>query len=114
MPRRSVTERIADILQAIERIQRYVQDMDYEDFCASTITVDAVVRNLIIIGEAANQVPAEVKGSHPELPWQKMVDMRNFITHVYWQTDLSLVWDTIEHHLPPLHESLRRWQEHRT
>ena len=106
VPPRGWLQRTQDMLDAIERIDRYVEGMTYESFCETPMAVDTVVRNLIIIGEAANQLPDDVKDQRPHLPWQKMVDMRNFVTHVYWGADLEIVWDTVHEHLPPLQHAL--------
>lgn len=72
---------IADILESISRIRRYVAGMDYDAFLADERTCDAVVRNVEIIGEASKQVPEDFKRAHVKLPWQQMAGMRNRIVH---------------------------------
>ena len=99
--------RITDILEAIEKIQRYVEAMAFDDFEKDSKTVDAVVRNFIIIGEAARNVPEEVVVRHPSIPWRIMGDMRNFAVHEYWGVELRTVWETIQIDLPPLVPLLR-------
>jgi hypothetical protein len=69
VPPRDWKQRIADILEAIERIQRYTRGMDLDSFSADDRTVDAVVRNITVIGEAARSVPDDVRRAHPEIPW---------------------------------------------
>ena len=99
--------RITDILEAIEKIQRYVEGMDFNDFEKDSRTVDAVIRNFIIIGEAARNVPKDIVVRHPSLPWRIMGDMRNFAVHEYWGVELRTVWETIKSDLPPLVPLLR-------
>jgi uncharacterized protein with HEPN domain len=99
--------RITDILEAIEKIQRYVEGMTFDDFENDSKTVDAVIRNFIIIGEAVRNVPEEVVVRHPSIPWRIMGDMRNFAVHEYWGVELRTVWETIKSDLPPLVPLLR-------
>jgi uncharacterized protein with HEPN domain len=102
MPPRKWDLRIRDILASIGRIMEYTRDMDFEHFRCDTKTVDAVVRNFEIIGEAAANVPEEIAVDHPEIPWQDMRDMRNVLAHEYFGINENIVWDTIQDDLPPL------------
>jgi uncharacterized protein with HEPN domain len=70
--------------------------------------VDAVLRNISVIGEAAGHVPENVVSAHPEIPWRDMRDMRNVIVHAYFRIDNEILWDTVQLNLPPLQEALRR------
>jgi uncharacterized protein with HEPN domain len=103
--------RITDILEAIEKVQRYVEGMAFNDFEEDSKTVDAVIRNFIIIGEAARNVPEEIVVRHPSIPWRLMGDMRNFAVHEYWGVELRTVWETIRSDLPPLVYLLRSISE---
>lgn len=102
MPPRDWKMRIRDILDSIEVIREYTAGMDCETFCDDRKTIDAVVRNMTIIGEAANNVPVEVTDIHPEIPWRLMRDFRNVVVHVYFGVDANIVWDTTQNNLPPL------------
>jgi uncharacterized protein with HEPN domain len=95
-----------DILDGIRVIEEYVHEMTYERFVQDRKTVDAVVRNLITIGEAASNVPAEVQERYAEIPWDNMRRMRNIIVHVYFGVNLPVVWRTIQEDLPPLKAQL--------
>ena len=108
MPPRDWAFRIQDILDAIAKIQRYVADVDFETFENDEEVMDAVIHNLTVIGEAANHMPEEITGRHPQIPWRQMVDLRNFTVHAYWNLQPSVIWDTIQKDLPPLVESFRR------
>ncbi len=94
--------RISDIIAAIEKIQNYVEKMDLETFQQDSKTSDAVIRNFIIIGEAARNVPEKITKHFPAIPWRLMGDMRNFAVHEYWGVELRTVWETIQQDLPPL------------
>ena len=102
MPPRNRIFRINDILDAISAIRNYVGGMTYEDFAADRKTVDAVIRNLIIIGEAAVHVPEEICGLRPEIPWPDMRTMRNFVVHEYFGVSDKILWDTVQVDLPPI------------
>jgi uncharacterized protein with HEPN domain len=95
-------ERIRDILGAIAEIQKFTLGMNYESFCEDDRSIRAVEMDFIIIGESANQIPAEVEENYPEIPWNLMRAIRNRIVHVYFQVDEELLWDTVQNELPPL------------
>lgn len=102
MPHRDWKLRISNILKAIRNVRTYTEGMSYNDFISDRKTVDAVIRNFIIIGEAANRIPNEVESMHPEIPWKDMRDMRNFVVHEYFGISDKIIWDTIQNDLPPL------------
>ena len=102
MPRRSWELRILDIIEAIENALDYSAGMTCEQFIADRKTIDAVVRNFIIIGEAASHLPEEIIEMHLDLPWREMRDMRNIVVHEYFGVDYMIVWETLKKNLPPL------------
>jgi uncharacterized protein with HEPN domain len=95
------------MLEAIGRIEEFVQGIDLATFVADRRTSDAIVRNLEIIGEAARYVPDEVASRYPGVPWKKAREMRNVLAHAYFGVDLPTVWKTIQEDLPPLKAQLR-------
>ena len=107
MPLRDWLFRADDILDAIITVETYVEGMTYEDFIADRKTVDAVIRNLIIIGEAAAHIPEEISQNQPEIPWSDMRAMRNFVIHEYFGVSDKILWDTIRIDLPPLVTALK-------
>jgi uncharacterized protein with HEPN domain len=107
MPLRDWKMRIKDILDAIGTVQGYTKGMKYEAFVADRKTVDAVIRNFIVIGEAATHVPEEVVVARPEIPWRDMRDMRNFVVHEYFGISDKIIWDTVQNELPPLIDLLK-------
>ena len=106
MPHRDWLFRITDILTATSTVESYVKGMSYEDFIADRKTVDAVIRNLIIIGEASSRIPEEISLNHPEVPWNDMRAMRNFVVHEYFGVSDKILWDTVQTDLPPLKPAL--------
>jgi uncharacterized protein with HEPN domain/predicted nucleotidyltransferase len=107
MPKRNRKMRIEDILEAIEKIERYTAGMDFEAFAANEMAADAVTHNLAIIGEAARHVPPEVQARYPTADWAKMRGMRNVLVHDYPSVDLTIVRDVVRNYLPPLVPLLR-------
>lgn len=97
---RSPEQRIADILQSIERCQRYVDLLDSDDPIVVNMAEDAIERNLQIIGEAANHLPAEITDEHPEISWPQIRGFRNILVHQYFGVDVDTVRDVIQSHLP--------------
>jgi uncharacterized protein with HEPN domain len=91
-----------DIGEAIGKIERYIGGMDRDSFTADEKTIDAVVRNLEIIGEAARQIPPAFKGKNIDVPWGLIVGLRNRIVHDYFGLDLELIWYIITSDLPEL------------
>lgn len=102
MSPREWTERIRDILDAIAEIEAFTQGMDFGAFSTDTKTLRAVELNLIVIGEAANRIPSEIEGRHPQIPWSLMRAIRNRLLHVYFSVDERLLWDTVKNDLPLL------------
>ena len=100
---------LGHILEAIERIHSYVEDVDEVGFLSSKIIQDAVIRNLEVIGEASRnieRVHPEFAAAHQELPLALANDMRNALAHGYFKVDLEIVWKTIQGNLPDLHAQI--------
>ena len=94
------------ILEAIERIEEYVSDLDEIAFLGNKLVQDAVIRNFEVIGEASNNIEKrfpEFVAAHPELPLASAYQMRNAVAHGYFQVDFEILWKTIQRDLPSLH-----------
>lgn len=102
MPHRDWRLRIEDILESIEKIQRYTKGMSFEDFVTNELVFDAVVRNISIIGEASNYIPASIQEQYPDVPWGEMRGIRNVLVHEYFGVSDTILWHTINYNLPPL------------
>ena len=106
---RRVPDYIGHILQAMARIERHIAGVDRQGFIASELIQDAVIRNLEIVGEAANniqRVDPVYTTAHPEVPWAVMYAMRNRLTHGYDTVDLDVVWMVVERDLPLLQRQI--------
>lgn len=104
-------EYLGHIAEAIERIYRYIEDLDEVAFLQDEKTQDAVIRNFEIIGEASNNIKchhSEFAKQHPELRLNFAYEMRNALAHGYFKIDLEVVWQTIHADLPELHEQVRQ------
>ncbi|HZF11612.1 MAG TPA: DUF86 domain-containing protein [Thermoanaerobaculia bacterium] len=102
MPKRDPGLLIEDMLTAIQRVERYTYGLDRTLFQEDEKTVDAVVRNLEILGEAARQMPEDFAARHPGIPWRQIAGLRNRIVHDYFGLDLDLIWQILQNDLPPL------------
>ncbi len=105
-----VPDYLEHILAAIERIERYTADVDELGFLSSELIQDAVIRNLEVVGEAANnilRVDAAFADAHGEIPWQVMYAMRNRLSHGYDKVDLEMVWRTVCNDLPDLYRQIK-------
>lgn len=99
--------RIKDILDSILAIMDYTNGLGFEEFVSDRKTVDAVIRNFIVIGEAATRIPEDVCRGYPEIPWLDMREMRNFVVHEYFRISNKIVWETSLNDLPPLVKPLQ-------
>ena len=91
---------LEDMLLSMERIEEYIGSLDFEAFKTNYLVVDAVVRNLEIIGEASKNVPESLKEECPEVPWGKMYGLRNLIAHEYFGVDYEMIWQIAKNNLP--------------
>lgn len=95
-----------DVLDSIDKIEQYTQSMEYEDFVSNSMVIDAVVRNIEIIGEASRRVPHDVQDRHSKIPWKKIAGIRNRIVHEYFGVDISIIWFIVTNELTPLRREL--------
>lgn len=108
MPPREWRLRVEDIVEAVERIGRYVSGKTLPWFLADELLIDGVSHCFGIIGEAAAHMPDDVVAAHPEIPWAAMRAMRNIIVHEYFGVTVETLWKTALEDLPPLVESLKK------
>jgi uncharacterized protein with HEPN domain len=94
--------RLQDILTAIKNIQSQTANLNFNDFEKNQTIVKAVLYDLIVIGEAAVRVDPEIKERYNRIPWRLMGDLRNVVTHQYFEVNLTIIWNTIKRNLPPL------------
>lgn len=91
---------LEDIQIAMSRIAEYIEGYDYERFKRDYKTVDAVIRNFEIIGEASKKLDLKIKERYPDVPWKEMYYLRNRISHEYFGVDYEIIWDVATNYLP--------------
>jgi uncharacterized protein with HEPN domain len=106
---RKDSERLADVLDAIQRIRRNVKVGDRHRFDQDEVLQSAVLRWFEIIGEASRGLTDQFRSEHQDVPWREIIDMRNRVTHGYFNIDLDVVWNTIMNDLPALEDAIVRW-----
>jgi len=108
MSKRPTDLLLDDIRESIDRIEEYTRGMSLGDFSRDQKSIDAVARNLEIMGEAANRLPDEFKESHSDIEWYKIVGLRHRIVHEYFGVDLEIIWRILQKDIPELRRSLSR------
>jgi uncharacterized protein with HEPN domain len=91
---------LEDIVESARKIRRYVAGMTLESFSANDLVIDAVLRNLEVIGEACKHVPEDIKERHPEVAWRGMAGLRDVIIHRYFGLHLETLWDIVDREIP--------------
>mgnify|MGYP001589855438 FL=1 len=99
---------IDDVLSAVKKINKFCKTIDKDDFMKNELLMDAVVRNLEIIGEASSKLTAAFKERYKEIEWRKIIGMRNRIIHAYDTVNFEIVWDVIREDLPELKKKLKQ------
>lgn len=105
---REYVDYIYDIINEINRIEKFIEDQEFKEFYDDEKTSYAVVRSLEIMGEAAKNVPYEVREKYRDIPWRKMIGMRDKLIHGYTGVDLQIVWKTIKDDLPGIKPTLQK------
>ena len=98
---------LEDVSLSIEKIERYINSLTMDNFKIDDKTVDAVVRNLEIIGEAVRQIPSAFKEKHSNVPWNQIAGLRNRIVHDYFGLDLEMIWHIVTSDLPELKNKIK-------
>lgn len=104
---------IEDILRHTDDISEFVAGFTYDDFLNDKKTKAAISLKLLVIGEAVNRLPGDLKIRHPEIEWNKIIRSRNIIAHDYEVVDFSIVWKIISFHIPQLRETILKIQAER-
>ncbi len=98
---------LADILEAAEKVERYTAGLPSETWTSDDKTLDAVVRNLEVIGEAVKQLPEPFRQAHPEVEWKKIAGLRDILIHAYFGIDEAIVRDIVANKLPTLARQIK-------
>jgi uncharacterized protein with HEPN domain len=102
---------VCDILNSIKEIEVFIKGFDYDDFAKDRKTINAVIRSLEIVGEAAKKIPASMRSKYSEVPWKSMAGMRDKLIHEYSGVNLEIVWKTIHTNIPKIKPQIERIKE---
>lgn len=100
--KRTFIDYVTDILTCFQETQEFTLGLDFETFSKDRKTINAVVRSLEIMGEAAKRIPPEIRQTYPKIPWKRMTGMRDKLIHEYSGVDLEIIWGVVTEELPPL------------
>lgn len=106
---RDISLYLKDIDNAVGKIEQFTKGLTFRSFAKDEKTVDAVIRNLEVIGEAAKHIPAKLRSAHRQIPWKSISGMRDTVVHEYFGVDLEIIWKTVRHDLPRLKRQMRKF-----
>lgn len=108
MTTREYRDYLQDILEAIQDIADFTKDMSFEAFAGDKKTINAVIRSIEVIGEAAGKIPKTLRNRYPDVPWKKIVSMRNKLIHEYFGIDLEILWKVVTEDVPSLRAPIEK------
>ena len=108
MKKREYRDYLHDILDAVNDIESFVEGMSFDQFEKDRKTMNAVVRSIEIIGEAAKNIPVDMREGYGNLPWKKMTAMRDKVIHAYFGVNTKTLWSTVKNDLPPLRQLVQK------
>ena len=108
---RSPHDRIDDIILCSEKVVRYTAGMTRDQFAAQELVMDAVTRNIEIIGEATKHLPESIRFQMPGIEWRKIAGMRDWLTHAYDRADPDIIWGVVEAKIPELVRALKAFKD---
>mgnify|MGYP001583732459 CR=1 FL=1 len=104
---------LEDILESIEKIEKYTKEVNYAKFAKDTLISDAVIRNLEIIGEAVKKIPHEIRKKADKTEWKKIAGLRDILIHAYFGINKEIIWDIVTNKLPPLKNTIKEILKHK-
>ena len=102
---------LKDIADAVENILEYTSGIDYDDFISNKMCIDAVIKNLLVIGEAVKKIPDDIKSKHPSIDWRNIAGLRDVLIHAYFRIDDDILWDIVQNRLEDLRDEVLKMSE---
>ena len=99
---RSLSLYLTDIITSIDKIKKYTVNLTYDELLEDEKTMESVIYNLMIIGEATKKIPPEIRTKYVQIEWQKIAGLRDFIAHAYFSININIVWNVIHTKLDDL------------
>jgi len=106
MKNRSDLLYVTDMLESITRVEGYIEGMEFNEFKENNMAKDAVLRNLEVLGEAAKNLSTAIKEKYPDIPWKRIIGLRNIVIHGYFGVDFDNIWKIITDNVPEVKPSL--------
>jgi len=97
---------LEDILTAAVKVEKFTKGLSYEDFIDNDLVVDAVIKNILVIGEATKNIPEEIRKINAQIEWRKMAGMRDMMIHGYFSINYRIVWDVVQNKIPTLKQQI--------
>ena len=111
MKKRNYQDYLKDILDSINDIEDFIRNMSFKEFKKDKKTINAVVRSIEVMGEATKNIPKALRNKHKEVPWKKIVGMRDKLIHEYFGIDVEILWKTVTEDIPPLKKFIQNLLE---
>ncbi len=97
---------LSDIIASISKIEEYTENISFEEFAKEDMRSDAIIKNLMTIGEAVKNVPRDIRAKSPEIEWEEMAGLRDVLIHQYFGADMETVWGIVKDDLPKLKRNI--------
>lgn len=98
---------LEDIYAAAVKIEKYTKGLSFEDFVDNDLVSDAVIKNVLVIGEATKNISGEIREKTPHIEWRKMAGMRDMMIHGYFSINYRIVWDVAQNKVPTLKQQIQ-------
>lgn len=99
---------LEDIYTAADKIEKYTNGLTYDEFVDDDLVTDAVVKNILVIGEATKNIPEEIRQENPHIEWRKMAGMRDMVIHGYFSINYRIIWDVVTNKIPTLKSHIKQ------
>lgn len=99
---------LEDIIFASNKVLKYTKGLSYDDLMDNDLVSDAVIKNILVIGEATKNIPDEIREANPNIEWRKMAGMRDMMIHGYFSINYRIVWDVVQDKIPTLKKQVEQ------